>query len=437
MKRFNFSGAASKAGRRYKLMPVFLLVLLTSMFSTVTLAAEMLVNGDFEQPDLSTFAKGSRADVEGWTTFFGQNFTGTCTIECNGDTLIPGWSVVWSDTWNDPVPTPGRIEVQANLLTVLYPGISTAKGGSQKVELDSHDRVSSLLHSGNHNVTLFQEFASCPNTAYTLTYNWRSRRAILGDNDVDVMVDGTVVRNHSMTANWVKETVSFVTDKTGSTGLAFASLGDGNTYGMSLDNISVIGPAANACPPPPGDCQDCKNDPTAVGCQCEGYTKPVVESASSTLSDFSGLGWSVVKKGSDVIECGLCFPAGGSDKHGKLTELTLLYDGNDYTSHGQGAFPDKFSIIPATVGTFPNLANIRVFKDDKGTAGTKLFEGEIEIGEIFKFVPDGSSVLIEIRPKNLSHVVQTIVFHVSCSKPLENQDSFGGITIWDGITVAK
>lgn len=165
MKRFNTSDSANKAFRKHNIIPVFLLALLTSMFSITASAAELLINGDFEQPDLSTFAKGSTAGDWGWTTFFGQNFTGTCTLECNGGTLIPGWSAVWTDTLGT-TNTAGRVEIQSNFLTQLDPGIKPAKGGNQKVELDSHHRIDSL----NNNVTIFQEFQVCANTRYVLSY---------------------------------------------------------------------------------------------------------------------------------------------------------------------------------------------------------------------------------------------------------------------------
>ena len=388
MKRFNVSGGARKAVRHFKFVPVFLLVLITSMFTVVASAAELVVNGGFEEPDLSTFAKGTRAFDKGWTTFYGQNFTGTCTVECNGGTLIPGWSVVWTDTLGDPVPTPGRIEIQGNQLTKIWPGIAPAKGGTQKAELDTHDRVVGRI--GDNNVTIFQELETCPNTAYTLTYDWKSRIALVDDNDIRVLVGNTEVRAHSLTDTWVLETVNFVTDGTSSTGIAFVSFGTGSTFGMSLDSVSVIGPAISDCPTP--SCIDGSDD------------------------------------GESGAEC-LCPAEGG----GRLTELTLIYDGDDRTAHNQL----DATVVPDPVpGGLPATAYIKV-TGKEGSGISEFSSGTVRIGDTFSFsTPQNNAVVVEIFDPAIGladeDVVQTITFHTSCSHPLERKDTFGGITIWDG-----
>lgn len=431
MKRFNTSGAARKADRRYKFMPVFLLVLPSLMFTTVTPAANLVVNGDFEEPKLTLLdQKNSRAKDKGWTTFFGQNFSGTCTEQCNPDangdtTLIPGWSVLWTNTVGipDPAnpgqfldPVPGRIEIQGTKLVDIWPGATPAKDGDQKAELDSHDRVTGSIW--DNNVTLFQEVEVCANTAYVLTYNWKSRRPIVGDNNVHVMVDGHTRRTHAMNTSWAQETVRFVTNDTGKAHISFVSIGTANTYGMYLDDVSLEGPLTTECPDP---CPDCSTDLTAVGCVCQAYVEP--DSGQASLMSFTGsAGWSVIKRGGagdTPLDPPKCFCLVKS----QITWMELLYDGDNDSSY-RGI--TKSTVAPESVsGGFPAQASIKVFSKGSEIANSLLTKGQT----VTFSIPD-KEIIIEIWDRTGTTKLQTVTLHTSCSDPLERLDSFGGVTIW-------
>jgi len=229
-----------------------------------------------------------------------------------------------------------------------------------------------------------------------------------------------------LTDSWQQETIDFVTDASGTSGVAFVSIGTGETHGMSLDGVSVIGPALDNCPPPPGSCEECDTDPLAdvpgttlghddddhhvegspIGCECI-PVEPTVTRSGRVIEP----------------ECGLCAGKGGFDN------LTLLYDGNNTTTGSQG--DGKWSVTPETIplGGFPPTANIVVSEDKDG--GVVLFSGSVKTGETFVFAPVKNALKVEIFDGLL--LVQTVRFHASCSQPLEKLDSFGGITIWDGV----
>jgi len=482
MKRFNVGGIVKKAPRRRTFVSTFLLILSTVILTTSASAAEIVVNGDFEVPDLTTFDPGTRAKDRGWTTFYGQNYTETCTdhlgstdplhdweVECNNNILIPGWSVWWTDTLlmrdadgnlilNPAEDVPGRIEIQNNALPRrVGPAIAFARFGEQKAELDSHDRRSPVHISENpvkhekltdNNVSINQTLLTCPSQPYVLTYSWRSRTTIQGDNDVRVVVGDTIVREHQLSSGWVEETVNFVSDSN-ATSLAFISIGTGTTRGMSLDGVSVIGPTPDEfgnCPPPPGDCEVGSDDGSSDDGSSDdpgACTIPGASSSSSSSSHDGGShdggshdggshdggshdGGSSDDGSSDdgssddsEGECGLCAGRGG------LETLTLLYDGDDLTFQNQS--PGESSVHPEPVpGGLPAIANIVV--TDEGD-GTVLFSGSVKVGETFDIIP-GSTIRVEISDGGL--VVQTVIFRTSCTQPLEVLDSFGGITIWDG-----
>ncbi len=497
MKRFNTSDDASKADSRTKLVSVFLLALCSLTFTTGISAAdgELVVNGGFEAPNLALFPATSRAFSKGWTSFYGANKSdadpctshlrlpvnpalpfdpfsnplvpatfgpsGNWEVECNGDTKIPGWSMWWSDSvaqdpvtgdflFNPATDQIGRIEIQNN----IYPTwsnpfwvpqgklpISFAKFGEQKAELDSHDRIDMLTGKPviNSNVALTQTLETCPNQKYVLTYEWRSRTTVAGDNDVRVQVGGLVARTHTLTGDWQKEIVNFVSGNN-PTQIAFISIGDGTTKGMSLDGVSVIGPVRDLlgeCPPPPsceaddgssddGSSDDGSSDDGSSddGSSDDGSSDDLQlctddESSDDGSSDdgssddgSSDDGSSDDGSSDDDTSC-LC-------ANGKPDELTLLYDGDDFTSHNQGSGDSSVE----TFGILPTDANIRV----TSKKGDLLFSGVVSVGQVFSF-QQNNNITIEISDGTT--LMQVVTFHASCSVPLELLDTFGGITIYD------
>ena len=398
MTRFNVHLVANKATFCHKFVSAFLLVL--SSFTLVSIATaaekelnlsrsapvpiatapdvELILNGSFEEPQVTS--------PSGWTTYFGQNYTSgiaTCplnTTTCNDGTLIPGWSVMWSHPLApDPdwVPEPGRIELQSDVAAGEIIGSCTACRGEQKAELDSHHRLGDTT---DNNATIYQILKTCPGLAYTFKYSWKGREDVVGMSDLDVLIEDVLLTQHvQFDVSWRHETHIFTANQTGTTAIAFHSCGDGNTLGVFLDNISVIGPD--------GSIPELCDEPYDL---CEFGDKPI--------------------------------------------SLTLLYDGNDDTLHHQTT--DEVIVDPEVVTAYPDPAHIVIYGNNPNKDA--LYAGTWSIGEPIVFtgphhrIP--SRLRFEIRdPENNDAVVQTVQFHTSCSQPLFIGDEFGGITVLSAI----
>lgn len=235
MKRLSEFGAAGSAGQRYSLVPALLLVLSGFALTTAAPAAELVINGGFEDPIVDPAVR--------WMTYYGENQPFSepddCPADnapdhCNDDVRIPGWSVFWTDEILEfEQLNPGRLEIQSGDIAG-----SPAFEGVQKAELDSHHRVG----NDNNNVTIAQILPTCPRTEYTLNYAWKSRTTIPNDNDVRVVIGSELVNLHEQNEAWEEETLHFVSDNTNETILLFGSIGSETTTGMFLDGVSVTGP---------------------------------------------------------------------------------------------------------------------------------------------------------------------------------------------------
>jgi hypothetical protein len=365
-------GVAGKAIYRRSFVPATLLVLCIFSYSSVIFAEELVVNGGFEEPVVP--------HEKGWATYYGQNGAGKCEEngeeECNEGVLVPGWEVFWTDLIVGPqILEPGRLELQNNSV----PDLPDAKSGEQKAELDSHHRAA----SDDNNATILQFIPTCPRSAYTLTYAWRSRTEILNDNDIRVIVKDSIVREHTINAEWDIEEVNFVSDDLCETPIAFASIGDNTTFGGFVDDISVTGPACRTT----ASCEN-RAEPTSI---CE---------------------------------------------DGKPKSLTLLYDGNAFTQHGQDS---NEVIITEPTGEFPNPALVRVYGHKKKSPELLLTK-TLAWGETFDVVGPHNRIPPRLKfeiinPEN-DEIIQTVQFHTSCSQPLAALDEFGGITVWAADVIA-
>jgi hypothetical protein len=359
MKSFTIYRVAGRAVRRNKFTQAFLLILLTSTLVTGASAAQLVVNGGFEDPVVT--------NPDGWSTYYGQNFLGTCLEppeeQCNGGTLVPGWSVEWSDDGSD-----GRLEIQRGFIAGVWP-----HRGDQKAELDSHHR---LGVEPNHNVTIFQTLQTCERSAYTMNYAWKSRTMIPGDNDVDVLIDGATVRGHMINSDWEMETINFVSGDTGETTIEFASLGDATTLGMFLDSVSVTGMDGSE----PSNC----GDPQEI----------CADGKPRTLT--------LLYDGNDFTD------------HSQVSNEVII----------EPAFVASFP-NPAYIKVYGHKK-----KNPQMLGAYTLDIGQtFDVSGPRNRIPP--RLKFEIwDSENGGTLIQTVQFHTSCSQTLDTLDEFGAITVW-------
>lgn len=370
MKFFNAKGVAGGAALEFILLSALLLILSTSILISAASAAELIVNGDFEEPVVDP------AMV--WATFYGENqplnAPGDCPTSgkdyehCNDDIRIPGWSVFWTDDIQQYQQlNAGRLEIQ----TGTVDGICACDGSLQKAELDSHHRQG----NENNNTTIGQVLPTCPLTGYKLSYGWRSRTTDPGDNDVRVIINGKQVEMHAQNQDWKMAEIYFVSDDSDETQLLFGSIGTETTTGMYLDDVSVTGPDGS------------EEEPCTLICD----DKPM--------------------------------------------ELTLMYDGDDDSAHQQ--LGSEVIIHPGVVPSYPTDAVIKVFGHN-AKKPTLLGTFDVSIGDLFSVtgphrrIPPRLLFMI-YHPDDLETVVQVIMFHTSCSQPMDAGDEFGAITVWSAI----
>jgi hypothetical protein len=176
----------------------------------------IVVNGSFEEPNI------------------GSNWN----IVNSGDQGI-GWLAEWSNV-NDGQPDPATIE--------LHHGVAgwNSQEGSQHTELDSDWGGPSSGQSGEDaSIKLYQNLVTVPGNTYHVEF-YLSPRPGLADNEVEVSWDGdlkaTIALDGSANGNTVWSVYSYDFVATGSsTELAFEETGTGNSLGMFLDNVSVVG----------------------------------------------------------------------------------------------------------------------------------------------------------------------------------------------------
>jgi hypothetical protein len=370
MKRFNTQSVVGGTAFRNLHVSVLSLMLFTLLSMSAANAAELVINGGFEQPVIDS--------TPGWSTFYGENHplteppdcpdSGIGHEHCNDDIRIPGWFVYWTDDLQHYQQlNAGRLEIQRGTID----DVCACDGSFQKAELDSHHRQG----NDNNNTTIGQLLPTCPRTAYKLTYGWKSRTTVPGDNDVRVIVGDTLVNMHAQNLDWEIEEVHFVTDDSYETLLLFGSIGTATTLGMYLDEVSVTGP-----------------------------------------------------DGSDSEPCTLVCDD-------KPMELTLMYDGDDDSSHQQTG--SEVIIYPEVVDSYPTDAVIKVFGHNKRKPKL-LGTFDVSIGDLFsvsgphKRIP-ARLVFAIYHPDDLETAIQTITFHTSCSQPMDAGDEFGAISVWSAI----
>lgn len=198
-----------------QLRKMILAVSAFALTSVASAATNLIVNGSFE--DLSA-ADGIQQLAGGnWSVY----------------SSLPGWTTVLGD----------GIEVRNAVA-------GTAQNGNHFVELDSHYFANvGFVGANQSNSAMSQSVATTSGMSYTLSfwYSARPNTASMGadTNDINVFWNGHLLSLlHPATGNstsnhqWVQ--YSFNVTGTGSDVLKFAATGTQETYGGSLDNVSLI-----------------------------------------------------------------------------------------------------------------------------------------------------------------------------------------------------
>jgi hypothetical protein len=160
----------------------------------------LLINGSFEEPEVTANRKWDKFTVPGWAT-----------------TKV-------SDT------TPTTLELQRDLFS------NEAADGAQYAELD-----------GDHSTKIAQTAVTLDRGTYELSWAFAARhgRAAL-DNELDILVDSSSVATNGPvtglsgidTEDWVTSSYTFQATSN-ATEIAFADLGPSNSHGTYLDNAQL------------------------------------------------------------------------------------------------------------------------------------------------------------------------------------------------------
>jgi|GEM_PF-1439687 len=200
----------------------------TCQFNSVCIPdVNMLVNGDFETPEVTSHYK--------WDIF-------------NMYSPMLGWNVVWnggSASYSGQTrPEPAYLELHRDVN-----GWSSASG-SQYAELDTDwDGPGNPLNNEPATVGISQEIPLIDGYKYKVKFSYSPRPGTDASNNVmDFAWDGTTVDTYSGAGggntSWTPKSYEFVAGKTAITNVAFVEKGTADSLGMFLDNVSVtcLGP---------------------------------------------------------------------------------------------------------------------------------------------------------------------------------------------------
>lgn len=205
---------------------IYTIVLILAILSLGTSSAyaqgeELVVNGDFEFPVVTT-------PFPSWDIYP----SGTPNI---------GWNVEWAggaDTYAG-LTRPAVANLELHNPDGLWPSYE----GIQYAELDSDwdGRFGSVVGEPA-SIKLSQEIPTCAAGTYELQYAW-STRPSHADNRIEVWFGDDLVATHSgsggATTAWTLETAT-VTAGGDLTVLAFVETATSDSYGMFLDAVSLV-----------------------------------------------------------------------------------------------------------------------------------------------------------------------------------------------------
>lgn len=201
--------------KKLSLKPLALALCFGALTGAASASTNLIVNGSFE--DISETTGVQQLNNGSWQVF----------------STIPGWITIAG----------AGIEVRNNVA-------GSAQNGSQFVELDSHSYVQGKPKNYNSNSTMLQNIGTTFNENYTLSF-WYSPRPntatgfAADTNNIGVYWNGAALggtlsgTNGTGSNNWLKYTYT-VTGTGGTDMLKFSALGTEETYGGSLDNVSLI-----------------------------------------------------------------------------------------------------------------------------------------------------------------------------------------------------
>ncbi|MBZ9571925.1 DUF642 domain-containing protein [Patescibacteria group bacterium] len=180
--------------------------LLFTIQSTLATPTNLVVNGDFETPEVTNSSK--------WQVFSSD--------------AVPGWTVEWAAEYSG-APDPANLELHEGVLMSAY-------DGDQSVEMDTDW---SSANGEPASVKIYQDIETCVGGEYTLSYAW-SPRPRHNNNAMEVYWNGSLVGSHSgSTSGWNLETITGLTASGATTRIEFIETGNPDSLGMFLDAVSV------------------------------------------------------------------------------------------------------------------------------------------------------------------------------------------------------
>ena len=190
---------------------IFNIALSRSFIDAVgTPGGNLILNGSFENPEVT--------DVKNWELFP----SGTTGLE---------WIVEWVNPATG-APDPALQELQENIY-------QQAQDGDQYAELDTHNNDTGL-------VKIHQNVSTAIGESYTLTYHFAARPGYGQDqNVVTLKINGVEIETQTADGtgetaiNWMEYSYTFTANST-STKIEFVGGGIDDTFGVFLDNVSLI-----------------------------------------------------------------------------------------------------------------------------------------------------------------------------------------------------
>jgi hypothetical protein len=192
----------------------------------------------------STLLGGGQALADGPNLIANGDFEQPVVIRSQKWNIFPSGDVNWSVEWLDGYPCAENRGQPDSPMLELHKGVNgwLPQNGDQHAELDTDCDGNGGMDGQNTSVRIWQEVSAIAGAEYTLTYYW-SPRPNHNDNELSVEVNGAEVASHSgsgsSNTSWQEETYTFTAEGETVT-IAFLETGDPDSFGMFLDNVSLV-----------------------------------------------------------------------------------------------------------------------------------------------------------------------------------------------------